>query len=167
MAQKTGGRLLYADVLRIFAAIAVIILHTSSFDWYSTPVSSYEWQMFNIYDSATRWCVPVFLMLSGMLFLNVEKPMPTSRIYLKYIPRILSALVFWGVFYGICNLINLSVDGYEAFTIKNALEIVKNSFLALLGTICGICMQLLPYTYLRPYSGRLCWQPQEKMLSIC
>ena len=112
MTQKTGGRLLYADVLRIFAAIAVIILHTSSFDWYSTPVSSYEWKIFNVYDSATRWCVPVFLMLSGMLFLNVEKPMPTSRIYLKYIPRILSALVFWGVFYGIYNLIILFVDGY-------------------------------------------------------
>ncbi len=125
MAQKTGGRLLYADVLRIFAAIAVIILHTSSFDWYSTPVSSYEWQMFNIYDSATRWCVPVFLMLSGMLFLNVEKPMPTSRIYLKYIPRILSALVFWGIFYGIYNLIILSIDGYEAFTAENALDIAK------------------------------------------
>ena len=125
MTQKTGGRLLYADVLRIFAAIAVIILHTSSFDWYSTPVSSYEWKIFNVYDSATRWCVPVFLMLSGMLFLNVEKPMPTSRIYLKYIPRILSALVFWGVFYGIYNLIILSVDGYEAFTAADAIEIAK------------------------------------------
>lgn len=125
MTQKTGNRLLYADVLRIFAAIAVIILHTSSFDWYSTPVGSYKWQMFNIYDSATRWCVPVFIMLSGMLFLNVDKPMPTSRIYFKYIPRILSALLFWGVFYGVYDLICLNLEGYDSFTCEAMLEIAK------------------------------------------
>ena len=67
---KTNGRILYFDFLRIFATLAVMVLHVAAQNWYSTSVSSFEWQTFNFFNSIVRWGVPIFVMISGALFLN-------------------------------------------------------------------------------------------------
>lgn len=51
----------------------VIILHVSASRWYSVDVYSTEWEVFNLYDSAVRSCVPIFFMLSGKLYLSKSK----------------------------------------------------------------------------------------------
>ncbi len=94
-------RILYADALRIVATFGVIVLHVAATKWYSTPLESANWQIMNIYDSVVRWAVPLFFMLSGMFFLDPDKDISTRKIYFKYIPRILAALVFWGIAYNI------------------------------------------------------------------
>ena len=55
----------------------------------------------NFYDSIVRWAVPVFVMISGSLFLNPDKAIPFKKIYTKYIFRILSALIFWSLLYAL------------------------------------------------------------------
>ena len=67
---KTNGRILYFDFLRIFATLAVMVLHVAAQNWYGTSVPSFEWQTFNFFDSIVRWGVPIFVMISGALFLN-------------------------------------------------------------------------------------------------
>ncbi len=70
---KTGvtqNRTIYFDYLRVFATAAVILLHVAAFNWLSTDVNGYDWKVFNFYDSIVRWGVPVFVMISGALFLG-------------------------------------------------------------------------------------------------
>lgn len=87
------------DYLRVFATFAVIILHISALNWYTTDVNSFEWQVFNFFDSIVRWGVPIFVMISGSLFLNRE--IPLRKMWSKYILRMLISFIIWSVIYAI------------------------------------------------------------------
>ena len=76
-----------------------MVLHISAQNWRVTDVISFEWNVFNFYDSIVRWAVPVFVMISGALFLSREYSI--KKIYGKNILRILVAFVFWSLFYAL------------------------------------------------------------------
>jgi surface polysaccharide O-acyltransferase-like enzyme len=90
-------RVKYFDYLRVFAVFSVIILHLSAQNWFAVDVGSYEWQIFNCYDSIVRMSVPIFVMISGAIFLNRNHDV--KKIYGKYIPRMIIAFVFWAMIY--------------------------------------------------------------------
>ena len=94
-------RTTYYDKLRITAAFAVMILHISSQRWNETDVNSYTWQIFNVYDGCVRWCVPIFVMISGALFLSSEHSL--KKIFRKNILRIITAFLFWSILYGVTD----------------------------------------------------------------
>ena len=91
-----NNRIVYFDYLRIIAIFAVIVLHIAAHNWHGTDVNSFEWQMFNIYDSIVRWGVPVFVMISGALFLG--KDISIKKLYNKHIFRIFLSLIIWSTF---------------------------------------------------------------------
>lgn len=101
-------RTIYFDYLRVFAMFAVMFLHTASSNWHSSDVNGFNWQVFNAYDSVSRWGVPIFVMISGALFLG--RSIPTKIIYTKYITRIVTAYFFWSGFYAL-----LDYDGITQF----------------------------------------------------
>ena len=72
-------------------------LHVAAQNWYTTDVNSFEWQVLNFYDSIARFGVPIFVMISGSLFLS--KDIPLRKIYSKYISRIVTAFLFWSFVY--------------------------------------------------------------------
>lgn len=92
-------RIVYFDYLRVFAIFAVIMIHVSAQHWYITNVNSYEWQIFNVYNSVVRWAVPVFVMISGALLLDREYDF--KKIYSKNILRMVVAFFFWSVIYAL------------------------------------------------------------------
>ncbi len=92
------NRTLYFDILRITATFAVILLHVSCTYW-DTNTFNFDWNVRNIYDSAVRWCVPIFVMISGALFLNPEKQISIKKLYTKNIVRIISAFFLWSTIY--------------------------------------------------------------------
>lgn len=92
-------RTVYFDYLRVFATFSVIILHLSAQNWFTTDVNGFEWQVFNFYDSIVRWGVPVFVMISGALFLDRE--IATKTIYSRYVLRLLSSFVIWSAAYAV------------------------------------------------------------------
>lgn len=94
-------RYYYFDFLRVAAVLGVIVVHLSAQYWYTSDIKSLAWQSLNFYDSITRWVVPVFIMISGALFLSPEKEIPLRKIYSKYILRLLIALIFWSFFYAL------------------------------------------------------------------
>ena len=94
-----GNRILYPDILRILAIFAVMTLHVCGSGFYSNPVQSFAWQVVNFYECLVRWAVPVFVMVSGIFFLNPQKEITLSKLYRKNIFRIVVALVAWGLFY--------------------------------------------------------------------
>ena len=87
------------DYLRVLASFGVIILHIAAKKFLSLSVYSNEWQVLNFYDSIVRWTVPVFVMISGALFLN--RDIPIRKLYLRYIPRLAVAFVVWSFAYAI------------------------------------------------------------------
>ncbi len=97
MDKYTEGRIVSFDYLRVFAAYAVMLLHVSAQNWGKCDVTSTPWLIFNAYNSISRWGVSVFVMISGALFL--DRDIPFSRMLKKYIPRLVTAYVFWSVIY--------------------------------------------------------------------
>ena len=86
------------DFLRILAAFAVIWLHVCSYYWYKA-FPSVDWDILNAYNALVRWCVPIFVMITGALFLNPQGACSIRRLYLRYITRIVIAFVFWSLVY--------------------------------------------------------------------
>lgn len=76
----------------------MIWLHISGQD-FSSSFPSNEWMVRNVYDSMVRWSVPVFVMISGALFLDTRKPLNIIKLYTKNILRIIIAFLFWSVLY--------------------------------------------------------------------
>lgn len=93
------NRILYFDYLRCFAILAVIVLHISAQNWYEVNFQTFEWKVFNLLDSVVRWGVPVFIMISGALFL--EKEVDIKKLYRKNILRLITAFAFWSVIYAV------------------------------------------------------------------
>ena len=94
-----GGRLAYAELLRVVAMLAVIVLHVSGGWLESLPVGTTDWHALNMWDSLCRWCVPVFVMCSGMFLLDPQKALSWPSLFLRYILRMVTALLFWGAAY--------------------------------------------------------------------
>lgn len=81
----------------MLATVAVMMLHISSTKWRVVELTSFEWKVFNLGDSVVRWSVPVFVMISGSLFLSRFIDMKT--IYSKYIFRMVTAFLIWSIIY--------------------------------------------------------------------
>lgn len=113
-------RIMYFDVLRIAATLGVILLHISSQNWSKTNVTSFQWQTFNFFDSIVRWTVPIFVMISGALFLNRDNSV--KKIFKNNILRIITAFIFWSVLYA-------GVSFAQGTSIKKAcLEVVQGHY---------------------------------------
>ena len=80
---ETKKRLIQFDLLRILAIFFMMLLHIAGSNWDWTAVDSFEWNTFNVYDSIARCCVPIFVMISGMFFLNDDRIEPIGYIYKK------------------------------------------------------------------------------------
>lgn len=79
--------------------LAVIVLHVSGGWLESLPVGTTDWHALNMWDSLCRWCVPVFVMCSGMFLLDPQKALSWPSLFLRYILRMVTALLFWGAAY--------------------------------------------------------------------
>ena len=91
----------YLDILKIISCIAVIVLHTCSRDMKLVSPISNRYQVLNFFDSLTRFAVPIFVMVSGALFLNKNKKVDVKRLYTKNVLRLFSAYLFWSIVYGL------------------------------------------------------------------
>lgn len=119
MQQNLGQRLVYLDLLRILATFAVIFLHACSTNDFFVCSNTSNWYITLIGDSLVRWCVPVFVMISGALFLNPDRNVTYRDILTKRIPRLLVAYVFWT---GIYILQGYTYSGFEGFTVLRFLK---------------------------------------------
>ncbi len=99
-----NNRIIPFDVLRIIAAFAVVILHVTS-QRLDTSFPSSEWEIRTVYDSFVRWCVPVFFMISGALFLNQGRKFSVGRLYKINILHLIFIFFVWSFIYAIYSAI--------------------------------------------------------------
>ena len=95
-----NNRIISFDVLRIIAAFTVVMLHATS-QRLDTSFPSSEWEIRTVYDSFVRWCVPVFFMISGALFLNHGRTVNVARLYKKNILHLIFIYFAWSSIYAI------------------------------------------------------------------
>lgn len=105
-------RIEYLDVLRIIATIAVIMIHVAAWAWERVDINSRQWIRVVIYDGIARWAVPIFVMISGVIFGDGKK---TDIIVLhkKYIVRIVVAFWFWSLIYSFVSALRYNLEVKE------------------------------------------------------
>ena len=98
---KSNGHDYNIDLLRIIACFSVVVLHCASQFWYSLPVSESEWAITDTYDALFRFGVPVFIAISGVLFLNPQKDISIKKLFTHSILRIWVLFFVWSFLYGL------------------------------------------------------------------
>lgn len=104
---KSSEYLIWADALRVFAAIAVVIMHVSAIAL--KQPDAFDWWIGNIFVSLSQWGVPIFIMISGALALDSSKDESISFYLTKRFKRILIPLLFWSCIY----FVFLKLRGHE------------------------------------------------------
>ena len=112
------SRRLSFDILRIIAAFSVIMLHVCGNVIYRHPVGSPVFNGANFLDSINRFGVPIFVMISGALFLDKSKKTDIKRLWLHNILRLFIIYVLWAILYFLF-LVN-----------ENPIEVIKNRSLS-------------------------------------
>jgi surface polysaccharide O-acyltransferase-like enzyme len=88
------------DQFRVLAALAVVSVHVSGIWVMRDPdIHSWMWWVGNFAASFSRWCVPVFVMISGALLLKAPAPSTIGEFYVKRALRLLPCTAFWSIFY--------------------------------------------------------------------
>ncbi len=98
---KQTNRILSYDIIRIFAILAVVMLHSSAqYVMYYLPGDS-EFLFGNIFDSFSRIAVPFFIFLSGSFMLDENREVTNLKIKNKVL-KLFFILIIWSAFYAIC-----------------------------------------------------------------
>lgn len=111
----------FLDITRIAAVLAVVMLHTSADFVTSYDTSSSEFIWGNIFDSASRIGVPLFVMISGSLMLDENKIISIRNLIFNNIRTIVCLLFFWSALYsGVYNIAFPLIIG-EAINFKKVI----------------------------------------------
>ena len=132
MIQETNDKTIkenldWVDSLRVLATFSVIVLHVAAGVYYQYgSISNFDWWTANIYSSIVRFCVPIFLMISGALMFSktYEK---TGEFLKRRLMRIVLPFLFWSLVYISVSLFFKFHDG----TLMSAREILKFIFMGL------------------------------------
>lgn len=92
---KKEKRIEYLDLLRIIAIIGVIVIHVTTREITENNIENLKINLLFLFDGFVRWCVPIFIMISGTLFLSKEYSF--KELYFKKILRIITAFIFWTI----------------------------------------------------------------------
>ena len=119
----SGPRKQFLDVLRVLATCAVVLMHvlTGATDVTDASiVPEYRSLLLSVMDLVT-WCVPIFLMISGYLFLNPKRTLTYPVMIKKYCRRIALAILLFGVPYAASELV-VAEKSFRIMMIPEALK---------------------------------------------
>ena len=118
-------RILYLDFLRIAAIFGVVVIHTCTVPWRTLSPSDLDWQIINVYNSLVRFCVPVFVMISGAMFLDPGRDIRPRRLFTHNILRVVTAFLFWSIAYAGLSF-GLNVLNGLPITVRSIVNLTKD-----------------------------------------
>lgn len=117
--EKVKQYVIGADIIRILSGFGVVLIHVTDPFLNYPPyegIGGLSWWMMNILNTAFRFSVPVFLMLSGYLLLNPRRTDTFENFYQKRFLRIGIPFAFWLVVYFIwIYFLDFNVTPYYIF----------------------------------------------------
>lgn len=114
------------DVLRIIAAIGVITTHVGATQLYELDVNSSDFIWLIVIRAAITWHVPIFVMISGRFFLDLNKKKSLNELFGRTIKHLMIAFIIWSAIYTSYHVAIAWNDGnnilamYKEFIIKFA-----------------------------------------------
>ena len=114
----------FLDVLRVLATCAVVLMHVLTGATDVTDASKmpeYRGLLLAVMDLVT-WCVPVFLLISGYLFLDPERELTYPVMIKKYCRRIALAILLFGVPYA-CSELMVAERSFRMGMLPEALRL--------------------------------------------
>jgi len=120
-------RVYWVDWLRIFASILVVYIHCSGIALKPRKLFSYNWNALFFHNSIPRPAVPLFLMISGIFFLNPKRKLSYKKLYTKNVVRLIKCYVVWVLYYKIINTYIVNYTGRKyVFNIDLVKQALKN-----------------------------------------
>lgn len=119
---KTTTRIISYDLLRICAAVMVVLLHVAASKWDSQRPDTAEWFLMNMYDSFVRSAVPIFYMLSGAFLL--KRDIPLKDLYVK---KIIPLSIIWFVWSFMYAVEKIGMKWIVSLNFKDILTETANS----------------------------------------
>ncbi|ORX76138.1 hypothetical protein BCR32DRAFT_329505 [Anaeromyces robustus] len=94
---KKSKRVYWADCARIFSMVAIILLHSSSFDCELRLKlkNDSSWIIICCFNCLTRFGVPMFVLLSGTFILDPSRNFSFKKLFKHNILRLATAFAFW------------------------------------------------------------------------
>ncbi|PMG82259.1 hypothetical protein BCU83_07950 [Vibrio breoganii] len=106
-------RVLFFDLARCVAAIAVIAIHVLAPYRHQYGVIPFdEWFTAISINSISRWAVPVFILISGALMLSDRRPFDFQYYVKRRLGKVLVPFIIWSIFYA--YLSGWSASGFDA-----------------------------------------------------
>lgn len=100
LTNHTHPKLYFAEILRALAIFAVIILHNAAdYEDQYGQIPLNNWWAGVTWNGLVRFCVPMFVLLSGAFLLKPGKEISISEVFYKRLPKIIIPLVFWSIAY--------------------------------------------------------------------
>lgn len=113
------------DAIRIVAALGVVATHEAgAFPQLASGV--YAKDIGLLVFSATRWCVPLFILLSGALLLKNDRIDNLQVFYIRRFAKILPPVLFWTFAYGIRVIFSGNPHALRDIAMRVALGMTAN-----------------------------------------
>ncbi|WP_369901612.1 acyltransferase [Bacillus manliponensis] len=113
------NRLVYIDWLRVWATIAVVTIHVAA--GYVTTLDSNDvsrWMAGNFFESMTRACVPIFVMISGALLLRDSRELSNTEFLKKRVSKVFIPFIGWSALFYLYG----AYMGYFPASIKQGIK---------------------------------------------
>lgn len=106
-------RVLFFDLARCVAAVAVISIHVLAPYRHELGIIPFdEWFTAIAVNSASRWAVPVFILISGALMLSDSRPFDAKYYVKRRLGKVLIPFIVWSLFYVLLS--GVSLTGFDA-----------------------------------------------------
>lgn len=113
----TAGRISQFSYIRVISCFAVVLLHciNTARVYYDDGLSIDGRTAVLKACSLLMWAVPCFLMVTGALLLDPAKEIPLSRLFGKYIRRVLTALLVFTFVFTLIKYLSGDTQGSSGF----------------------------------------------------
>jgi len=113
-------RVLFFDLLRCVAAVAVIAIHVLAPYRHELGVIPFgEWATAVGVNSVTRWAVPVFILITGALMLSDNRPFDAKYYVKRRLGKVLIPFLVWSLFYAFLS--GVTSSGYDVSVTQQVL----------------------------------------------
>lgn len=124
--QYQSKNIRYISVLRVIAILSVLAIHVVRTPSTGTPwdMSQFEFQLSAIVAAVfNAFAVPVFIMISGALFLNPDKEITLKKLITKYSCRIFLVILTIGSLFALMEI----VFNNRSFAPIDVLQAIRNA----------------------------------------
>ena len=113
-------RILYFDILNVFACLSVIALHCNGYT--HTFAHDAAWKQAIFFETIFYSAVPIFFMLSGATLLGYKKRYNTKDFYKKRFIKTFIPYILFGIMLYVLHFLKLTLHSETNFDISNFLS---------------------------------------------